>query len=245
MNDLETANECTSSAVRSVLAKAGVRAAALVMAALASVSICSSSYASPDPPDDALARPSHATPERLSTDHIGRNEPARFAPAIDQWSATRLALDLSALPFVQLEDTAGRHLRAEALPAMALLPESATLPAAEQASRHRTARSAPSDRDWSAEQIALGVTLGMLLAADWAQTRYIASHPGEYYETNAILGRHPTRGQVDAYFAGYSLLWWALAEFLPQWRTGILGAGVLGSARFVIRNRQLGIKFEF
>ena len=38
-----------------------------------------------------------------------------------------------------------------------------------------------------------------LMVADWGQTRHIAENP-DYYETNKILGKYPTREAVDLYF---------------------------------------------
>ena len=45
--------------------------------------------------------------------------------------------------------------------------------------------------------LALYTTLHLM---DWKQTRMIAKNPGAYYETNTILGEHPSVGKVDAYF---------------------------------------------
>jgi hypothetical protein len=45
--------------------------------------------------------------------------------------------------------------------------------------------------------LALYATLHLL---DWKQTRSIAKNPGAYYETNTLLGEHPSVGKVDTYF---------------------------------------------
>lgn len=50
---------------------------------------------------------------------------------------------------------------------------------------------------------------------DWSQTRYISKHPYDYYETNPIMGRHPSTTEVDLYFAGSILLHTAIAAALP------------------------------
>ena len=39
-----------------------------------------------------------------------------------------------------------------------------------------------------------------LLVADWLQTLQIADSPNKYAETNFLLPRNPTRGEVNLYF---------------------------------------------
>ncbi|MDB5813502.1 MAG: hypothetical protein JWN23_619 [Rhodocyclales bacterium] len=45
------------------------------------------------------------------------------------------------------------------------------------------------------------IAAAMLHTADWLQTRQIARDPDHWYETNALLGRHPSIGKVNNYFA--------------------------------------------
>lgn len=69
-----------------------------------------------------------------------------------------------------------------------------------------------------------------LLACDWGQTRGAAraGWPGGTYESNVILGEHPTARQVDAYFAAAIAIDWLLFYLTPpRWRA--LGqAGIIG-----------------
>lgn len=58
-----------------------------------------------------------------------------------------------------------------------------------------------------------------LEAVDWGQTRNIAKHPEKWTEVNPILGKHPTVGEVDRYFAASLLAHAAVSAALPNpWR---------------------------
>lgn len=83
--------------------------------------------------------------------------------------------------------------------------------------------------------------------ADWAQTRVIAKRPEHWRELNPILGVHPTRKAVNAYFATAGLLLSALAAALlvgPYQNLGawLLTGWVLVGGGAVVRNHFLGIK---
>jgi hypothetical protein len=51
-----------------------------------------------------------------------------------------------------------------------------------------------------------GVDIGLLakgtvlLIVDWGQTDWATWHRNEYYETNKILGKYPSRGKINIYF---------------------------------------------
>jgi len=94
------------------------------------------------------------------------------------------------------------------------------------------------------------------LTADWLQTRYIASHGNEYRETNFILGEHPSKGQVNAYFAGLAAFNVGASMILPSkivigddvvlkprlmWQTSTF----LGHGYAVISNYNLGVGMEW
>lgn len=93
---------------------------------------------------------------------------------------------------------------------------------------------------------ALFTTSTVLLAVDWAQTRYIASHPEEFHEKNPLLGRHPSVNKVDAYFAGVMAANLLLYNVLPEkyqkyWFTGlsIVEVGAIGN------NLLIGVGFDW
>ena len=70
-------------------------------------------------------------------------------------------------------------------------------------------------------------TLG-LLGADWAQTRTIAKNPEKFYETNKLLGKHPSLGEVNNYFAASMLVNTLLANALPPEYRHLFQYGTMG-----------------
>jgi hypothetical protein len=69
---------------------------------------------------------------------------------------------------------------------------------------------------WTKEE---KITQGIYTAlhvADWMQTRAIADEPKRFYETNAVLGRHPEQSAVDAYFTATLIGHYLIADALPR-----------------------------
>lgn len=99
---------------------------------------------------------------------------------------------------------------------------------------------------WSADdkqRLAIYMTL---LTIDYGQTRYIAAHPDEFYETNPLLGRHPTKDEVDRYFVASALVHTAVAHFLPADNRQLFQRFFIGyQAAFVGHNYSIGIKVDF
>ena len=107
---------------------------------------------------------------------------------------------------------------------------------------------------WTTADTAWQASAMALMAADWGQTRYISKHP-EYYETNPILGRHPSTGRVNLYFLGVMIVHPVVSYLLPAkaqvfgfdinprriWQAGtiIVELGCVGN------NARLGIGFSF
>ena len=85
-----------------------------------------------------------------------------------------------------------------------------------------------------------------LTIVDWAQTRYIAKHPGRYYETNPLLGRHPSVSRVDNYFAA---CW--VADQIIVWVLPLIWSRLYLTSRFMVgynavtNNAEIGIKVDF
>jgi hypothetical protein len=99
---------------------------------------------------------------------------------------------------------------------------------------------------WSTSERVLGTAALAALAIDWGQTRYIAKNPQSFHETNPILGRHPSVGRVDAYFAGAIIGTALLADALPsKWRGPFLAGVVVVELHYVNRNAALGIRVSF
>ena len=84
-----------------------------------------------------------------------------------------------------------------------------------------------------------------LLVLDWGQTRYIA-RSDQYHEVNPLLGRNPSTGDVDKYFAGSILLYNAMAYYLPPKWSKRLSYFVGGMEVIVVgNNARIGVKLQF
>jgi len=85
----------------------------------------------------------------------------------------------------------------------------------------------------------------VLRTMDWGTTLDMVDRP-EYYETNPILGKHPSKGNVNTYFACSMLLNYLLADFLPSdARTFWLGLNIFVSAIMVENNYSIGLRMNF
>lgn len=83
------------------------------------------------------------------------------------------------------------------------------------------------------------------LLLDAAQTLDIKNHP-DLYETNPLLGRHPSDTKIVAYFIGAGFAHNAITKKLPTeyraaWQYG-WAALEIGT---IIRNRKLNLRFNF
>lgn len=91
--------------------------------------------------------------------------------------------------------------------------------------------------------LAAAVTLHVL---DWGQTRWIAKNPDRAWETNVLLGRHPSVGRVNNYFLATGVSLVAAHYLLPpeyaKWGTLVWFA--VGGVS-VARNAALGIHLDF
>ncbi|MFM1991288.1 MAG: hypothetical protein RJA99_4245 [Pseudomonadota bacterium] len=99
-------------------------------------------------------------------------------------------------------------------------------------------------QDWTATDRALLGAALVLHAADWSQTLRIIDTPG-MYETNPVLGRHPSRGDVNAWFFGVGLTVSLLAYALPDYRRQILGTWVTVGLFYVAHNAGIGVRIGF
>ena len=95
--------------------------------------------------------------------------------------------------------------------------------------------------DYALETTFIGVT-----SMDWSQTQQIATHPHEYYETNFILGRHPSLNTVNIYFPSAMALHALVAYALPKpwrevWQTMWIGV----ETYTVYTNETIGLRIKF
>jgi hypothetical protein len=88
------------------------------------------------------------------------------------------------------------------------------------------------------------IALMILLILDWLQTEQIALNPDRWYETNLILGSHPSREAVGVYFLAWIIGTPTIAIILPeQWSLAVMSIGILIECACVVNNHRLGIKF--
>jgi hypothetical protein len=98
--------------------------------------------------------------------------------------------------------------------------------------------------DWSTQDAVLEAVYLGLSAIDWHQSLAISTDDKEgWYERNTILGKHPSRGQVNLYFAACTLLhplvtWLFPPSLRPYWQ----GASVGFEGRGVAVNYTIGIR---
>ena len=91
----------------------------------------------------------------------------------------------------------------------------------------------------------LELAFAMLMLIDYWQTRDIKNHPG-YYETNPLLGKHPSDARIRNYFIGatvaHAAITYALPEkYRPAWQWGTIGV----EAAVVLHNKGIGLKIAF
>lgn len=79
-----------------------------------------------------------------------------------------------------------------------------------------------------------------------AQTLRIADNPDDYHEHNPILGNHPSKSEVLAYFGVSYFVVTTAAIFLPPEIRPYLQYAVIGiSAAAVGNNLSIGLGFGF
>ena len=85
-----------------------------------------------------------------------------------------------------------------------------------------------------------------LTVADWSQTRYIARHPGQYYEINPIIGKHPSVDKVDRHFVASLILKNGVFFALPEkYRFYWAGANIAIGTAVVLHNNSIGVQMRF
>ncbi len=99
---------------------------------------------------------------------------------------------------------------------------------------------------WTTDQILLQTASTTLGIIDWGTTLDIASNPDEYWEINPVLGKHPSRGEVNRYFAASVLSKILITHLLPsKYRKWWLGLNIGISGYMVKNNYKIGLKMDF
>jgi hypothetical protein len=100
--------------------------------------------------------------------------------------------------------------------------------------------------DWTKTDTAVQLGYTALHVMDWGQTISIAKDKVKWYETNPILGRHPSQGRVNLYFASTLIGQAAIAYILPkEWRRTWQIAWIGIEASYVYKNYKVGIGVRF
>lgn len=100
--------------------------------------------------------------------------------------------------------------------------------------------------NWTKENTNLQAAFVAVAVADWGQTLCIANNPDRFYETNPLLGIHPSRGRVNTYFPIVIGLHTAVAVALPPtyrrwWQ--LIWIGI--ETGTIMNNASMGIKLDF
>lgn len=98
------------------------------------------------------------------------------------------------------------------------------------------------------------ITANALFIVDWAQTRYIADNPqtedpNGYYERGIaenFIGRHPTTGEVNKYFAASIILTNLTGYFMPpDYKKWFYFSVSAYEASYIYDNSEIGIRGQF
>ena len=100
--------------------------------------------------------------------------------------------------------------------------------------------------EWTQEDTHYQAAFVAAALADWGQTLCIANNPDRFYETNFLLGRHPSSQKVNTYFPVAIALHTAVAVALPPkyrrtWQLVWIGI----ESSMVLNNASIGIKLDF
>lgn len=102
-----------------------------------------------------------------------------------------------------------------------------------------------SAQEWETrDKVLMGTAIGLTLM-DWSQTHYIAKHQDQFHELNPVYGNPVSVGRVNSLMALRVLSLAVMSEFVPQFRTEILGVYCVYSFAIVGRNAHLGVGFSF
>lgn len=103
--------------------------------------------------------------------------------------------------------------------------------------------------------LALEVTWETLHVIDWGYTLNIADRPDKFYEMNPILGKHPSRSDVNLYMTGSMILHPIITYILPKEvtvfdvkipvRTLFQFISITTSSGLIINNINVGLHCTF
>lgn len=85
----------------------------------------------------------------------------------------------------------------------------------------------------------------LVTGADYLQTRTIARNPDQFYETNPLIGHHPSQEKVATCFIISTAAAILIADLIDDhtWRKIWLGFWLGSETATVVNNERLGIRF--
>ena len=99
--------------------------------------------------------------------------------------------------------------------------------------------------DWTTNDTIRQTAVLSTFSLDYAQTRDIKNHAWAY-ETNPILGRHPSDRRITLYFLSASVIHTGIAYKLPpDWRRGFQYTTLALQLAVIAHNKKIGLRFEF
>lgn len=100
---------------------------------------------------------------------------------------------------------------------------------------------------WSSQDVKLQATYSVLHVLDWMQTLDIKNHrERDVYETNPVLGKHPSNAKINAYMGSTLILNAVVTHILPsKYRPWWQVAGISVEASCVVNNYNLGLRVKF
>lgn len=106
--------------------------------------------------------------------------------------------------------------------------------------------------DWSKADIQREAVYLVLHTIDLGQTRWLVKNPCDIpnctdprYETNKILGKYPSVGEVNRYFVGAAILQIGIAHVLPaEYRKWWQYLSIVEKGAFVGHNYRIGIRVD-
>ena len=102
-------------------------------------------------------------------------------------------------------------------------------------------------KEWDTEKRTVFAASNIALVADWSTTINITKRYDEnYYETNPILGKHPSEAHVVAYFIARGIAHYHLTNIVPaKYRNFFHGYNIIYNYNTVKDNHELGIRIGF
>ncbi len=102
------------------------------------------------------------------------------------------------------------------------------------------------DRRWTRPQIAAEATFAALVAVDVVQTRWALSHDPRYFESNPLIGDHPSRMRLSALALSAMVSHALVAHLIPtEYRSGWLAATISVEVAVLGSNFRAGARLRF